>query len=353
MKSGPRRLSFIVFVVVGLILGIALVGTSNARAVSTPGLFASHPSIQAQPASGRIIDDLAVKGGRLHMTYGDWTANTGPIDVATANLTDGATGVALDDVQTEATNTERTFGGYVYSPCIDPKGRGGCYATDEGGWHTVTLPAMSHTFDVARYGTDLFAVGASDAYGAVVYRSRDDGATWSLSLAEASPGGPTGWERFYWIREAGGKLYAQAAHKGYSSTCGCSSSALFPFRVWDGTRWAKASDRGSVGLVGTGSDVESFRGLLYTPRYVSTGKRTAPVGLSGIRDFYAAGDRLYAVTSAGRVANTLGVTSATSPKWTVLPGSAVPSGMTATSVAVSGSSVYVGTTAGTVYRSTL
>ena len=54
--------------------------------------FATHPSIAAQPETGRRIADIAVQGNNLILGYGDWNSNTGPIDVAAiASATAGLT----------------------------------------------------------------------------------------------------------------------------------------------------------------------------------------------------------------------------------------------------------------------
>lgn len=324
-------------------------------AVDGPTLFAAHPSIVSKVDVGKRIKDLAVHDGRLYMGSGNYGVNTGPTDVAWVDLATGVTGVDAT-APTEEINTYRTVGSDLLVPWVDPTLCGYCNPAGSGGftssdptWHdTFAFPA-AHVFDVAKFSSDWFLAGAGayDIDGAVIYRSTDGGQTWKLSIAQASSGGVTGWERFYWMGTAGGKLYAQAAHKNYSDGCGCSSGDLFPLRAWDGTRWSKV--RGSLGLITEASNVESFKGRIYTSRgQVFDGKRVTSMGAPfGVADFYVTTDRLYVVSSTGQVAHTTG------SGWTLLPGAGVPSGVTATSLAVVGSSVYVATTVGTVYRSTL
>jgi hypothetical protein len=326
-----------VLATLALLLGVS----APAGAVSGTTAYASHPSILAKPSSAWAIHDLAVDGGRLFMGYGDWNGNTGPVDLAYVNLSDGTTGVA-GVAPSEAINTWRVVNGQLAAPWIDPTGWGGAVPPN-GGFSTTTgnvhaFPA-SHVFDVEYTAGSWFLAGASayEVDGAVIYRSTD-GATWHRSKVEAAAGGVTGWERFYWVRAMGGKVYAQAAHNG----------SLFPMVAWDGTRWANARKGASPGLVTQASDIEAFAGRLWTTSgRVTDGKRARSSGAPfGFVDLYRTTDRLYGIASDGRVAYTTG------GAWVTLPGVAVPAGVHAQSLAVHGGNVYVGSS-GRVYRSAL
>lgn len=328
---------------------LAFLGAAPASAISDPVLYATHPSIMAKPDSAHSIEDLAVFDGKLWAGYGDWTNNTGVVDLAFVDLATGTPGVA-GRAPTEAINVWRMIGGQLAAPWVDPTAWGGATPPNggysiSGPWRDVhTFPA-SHVFDIARTPDGSLwtsGAGAYEADGAVIYRSTDNGATWRLSLAEASPGGITGYERFYWMGVIGGKLYAQAAHVGTDM------NALFPMRVWDGTRWTKARDRASLGMITQAADVEPFAGRLWSTRFVTDGKRATPNGSPvTLADLFVSGSRLYGISYNGTVVYTTG------GAWTVLPGLAVPAGESARSIAVSGSSVYVGTRVGTIFRSTL
>jgi hypothetical protein len=321
-----------------------LAPVASAETVTT----VAHPSVQAQPESGRYVKDLGLQGTRLYIGHGNYSANTGPIDLAWVDTVTGATGVDRS-TPTEELNTFRTIDGRLYAPWIDPKGCGTCTPVN-GGYSTTASDVhafqAAHVWDVAKVGSDLFIAGTA-AYndGAVIYRSTDGGATWTRSLAEASPGGATGWERFYWMGVIGGKLYAQAAHKDYTGA-GTSSSDMFPMRVWDGTRWAKA--RGTLPLISEASNVESFAGKIYTTRGIYNGRRVTALGAPfTVQDFHQSGGRLYAIGSAGELAYTTG------GAWVTIPGAFVSAGKSALSVAVVGGQAYVGTRDGLVERRVL
>lgn len=338
-------------------VALSLSSAAPAQAISEPVLVASHPSIVSEPnAAARWIKDLAVKDGKVYMGYGNYSVNSGNTDLAYYDTATGGTGVAGTTLSEEV-NTYRSFDGELYVPWIDPTlcatcgpaGVNGGFSSSNGGWHDTYVFPASHVYDFNKYGNDWFlaGTGAHNTNGAVIYRSTNGGATWTLSLAEASSGGNiTGYERFYWMAQAGGKLYAQAAHKDYSSS---NTGELFPLRVWNGSSWAKVKGKTTLGHISEASNVESFNGKIYTSRnQVFDGSRVVSAGAPfTIADFYKDGSRLYIVSSTGQVAYTTGT------GWTTLPGVAVPAGQEARSIAVIGSSVYVGTKAGTLYRSTL
>jgi hypothetical protein len=341
--TGRRWFALFVWCFAGFIVVVGIMGAQQARAIGGAALFATHPSVASQP-----IPDMAVRGDRLYLAFGDWDTNTGPIDAAWVSMSTGATGSDVS-MPTEATNTLRTYGSDVLAPWVDPRGGG-----TPGGYTLNGVnrpgPVMVHTFDVARYGSDVFMVGSCYDVGACVFRNG------TLSLRETSSGGKvTGYERFYWIREAGGKLYAQAYHKDWPTSGGLvivdanrADSYLFPMRVWDGTRWVTASKRASVGAVYQGKSIESFAGRLWTTSgKVTDGKRATSSGAPfRFADLYPTADRLYGIASDGRVAYTTG------SAWTTLPGTAVPAGVRAQSVVVHDGWVYIGSD-GSVWRSAL
>jgi hypothetical protein len=333
----------------------ALVLIATPALAATPEPLPAHPEVvrHTDENNGRYIKDMVFDGTRLYMGHGNYTFNTGPTELAYVDVVTGVTGVSFT-APTEEINTFRRIDGGIAVPWIDGTGCGACtppnggLTTNVGGWRNIHAFPAAHVYDVAQYGNDLYLSGATPA-GASIYRSTDGGKTWNLSIAETSSGGKvTGYERFYWMGVAGGKLYAQAAHKDYPSNGG---GEMFPLRAWDGTRWTKS--RVSLDLINEASNVESFRGVIYTPRYAFTGasRKVAPVGSPfTIVDFYADGDRLYAVSGTGQVAYTAGVTQPGSPTWTLVPGATIPADQQATSIAVNDSHIFVGTRTGIVYR---
>ena len=343
---------------VALLVGVSL----PAAAVSSPVLFAEHPSVMAQPASGQSIDDIGVQGDRLYLGYGDYGANTGPLDLAWVSVNTGQTGSDFQ-VPTEEFGVIRNINGRLHFPLTDPRGSGpGGFATTDG---YVPGPPQVHTFDVRQFGGAYFVAGSNyDLSGATVYRSTD-GVNWTLSRADKSTRATQdGWERHYWLGEGGGRLLGQADHKDYDGTTSViingNYDGLFPMVAFDGARWAKA--RATTGVpVREAHRVESFRGETYIAGWnaaastVTDGTKTAPLGAPfTVVDFFATGEHLYAVAADGSVARTagLGGSRAATPAWERLPGLSVPSGARATAIAVYGSEAFVA--AGPrIYRSTL
>jgi hypothetical protein len=334
-----------IIAILGLALAAILAVPSPVAALSEPVLFAAHPSIAAQPEVGRGIDDMAVKGGRLYLGHGDYTANTGPIDIAWVDIATAGTGVALADTPTEEINTFRTFGGNLFAPWVDPTGPGsavnGGFTSDVGLWHNEFAVSAGHVYDYAQLGDSRFLAGAIAYGGAGVWQSVAGG-PWRLVLSESSAGGATGWERFYWIVTLNGKVYAQARHNG--GTTAAPSSDTFRMKVWDGARWKGL--RANVSGISEGHQIEVFKGRAYFRSGVFTGTRTvrhdAPVSFP--RDWFATADWLYVLGSDGRVARTSNGT-----QWESLGTVRTD----ARSIAVVGSSVFVGTSNGLVYRSSI
>ena len=331
-----------------LILG----GATPAHALDGPVLLADHPDISDVTESSNNIQDLGVEGDRVYIGHGDYGTNTGPVAVAWANLWGTAMGSNYS-YPGEQIDTFRNDGGRLLIPNIDPRGSGpGGYGTTSG--YVAATPQV-HTFDATRFAGALYLVGADydgATRGASVYRSADNGATWSRVLA-VTDNPYTGYERFYYIATASGKLFVQARHKGYdpSNPIIVSGSDLFPLMSSsDGLRWSKANSRASLGPIGSGHSVESFAGRMWsTGGKVSDGSRAVASGLPhNVRDLFVAGDRLYAITIDGTVLFTTGSTT-----WTVLPGKAVPAGVNALSIAVAGGRVIAGDDAGRLWATTL
>lgn len=307
-----------------------------AGATGSATLFASHPSIAAQPTYGKYIDDLAIKDGLLYVGYGDYNDNTGPIDVATVDLATGVTGVK-GTAPTEEVNTYRTFGGSLVAPWIDPTGCGTCTPVN-GGYSTgaganVHTTQAGHVYDYTELGSSRFLVGAT-AYKdeAAVWQS-DNGGAWRVVQTDGPATNPPGYARYYWAVTLGGKVYVQGEH------------GAFKMRVWDGRRWR--ATRADVSGITAASDIEVFKGKAYFRTSVFDGSRVKPSGLNTYpADFYAAGDWLYAVSDAGDLRRTSG-----DGAWQDMGRVITPSRVL--SVAVDGGRVYVGTDVGTVYRDDL
>jgi hypothetical protein len=266
--------------------------------------FATHPSIAAQPESGRRVSDIAVQGNNLIVGYGDYNANTGPIDVAALDATTGAASVLLAATPTEAILTYRTIDGVLYGPETDPRTpwlAPAGYATSSGGWHSVRNSPAQHLYDITKVGNKLVLVGSySDPVtgaegGAVAYVSSDDGATWQVGQTDASTPAAVGYERYYWAVNLNGKIYMQAE----------SVTPAAPVRIFDGTRWSKGTtDR--ICAAYEGHYVEAFNGLIYCGSRVSDGSRWTQTSLYVV-DWFKYGGFLYGVDQNGKVIRTNGI----------------------------------------------
>lgn len=329
-------------------VGLVLTAAVPSKAATVTALV-THPSVAAQPVEGRYIHDLAVHNGEIYMGYGNYTSNTGPIDVATYNIATGATGVKTT-VPTEEINTFRSIGGRLYIPWVDPTGSGGIYTSNSSGtWqHYGTNVPTEHIFDVAVLPNGVqVAVGSANSGGsfggATAFVSRDGGATWQAEmrdLTSANDPDVSGFERYYWVAVVGGKAYLQARDSG-----AVYGEATFPLRIFDGTSWSSRNKSADC-FVGNGRMVEVFAGKAYCANgRVFTGTKTTTTGGLLATDFFNAGTYLYGLTgsSVGTVRRTSG------NAWETVATFTLPSG-TPRSIAVHNGVIYIGSSTGTLYR---
>ena len=275
---------------------LAALFAAPAQAQTTFAVVSAPAAIAAQPTDGgRMIVDLGVDDGKIYPGYGDWTTNTGPIDVISYNTATGETVTELDNVPTEALWAYRTIDGDLYAPWTDPLGGGsGTYSTNKGGtWHNVYGPFGVHWFDITENDGTLIVAGSMDGGdGAVAYASKDGGSSWSMVASDVNDP-PNGWERYYWAVTTEGRSYMQARD----------DRKAFPLlRSYDGVNWssrnANAFGHPSAHLT------EGYKGMVVSPTYVLKGNKTLTSGLSclgcsGIEDFFQYGGYLYAVGDLG------------------------------------------------------
>ncbi len=202
-------------------------------------LAAVPTAITTQPTpDGRTIRPI-LAGGRVWLGYGDWTVNTGPIDLYDADPMN----LAAAPVQrfaaysTEAIeHVEEGHTGTLWVPNIDSThGGANDLLTDEGGtWHTITAPAMDHMLDAADTLHGLFLAGSEGnnvtPSRAVVYRSTDHGVTWARVFA-ATDIGMGEWARVYGFHVIDGRVFI-----------GGLASVVVPewmdrYWEWDGTQF--------------------------------------------------------------------------------------------------------------------
>ena len=164
--------------------------------LATPVLHGEHPTVAANPHDGHAVTSLMARDGVLLMGYGDWTHNTGPLDLLGLDLTTGEPVTLHTGVRTECIEVWRVIDGDLYVPWIDTRSGydhlGGGYVTNAGGvWREVVVPDLIHTFDVATSdGHDLLVAGSARSTNrATLRRSLDDGATWvDITPPDVHPG---------------------------------------------------------------------------------------------------------------------------------------------------------------------
>lgn len=283
-------------------------------------------------ASGRRIVDLEMFEGNLYAGFGDWSQNTGPIQISSLDPTNGAvTPRVLAD--TEAVHNLRTINGRLVAPATDPRVAAD-YAVDAP-WENHAVVSATHVFDMTTFdGNDLWMVGSKGTH-AMAWRSLDGGATWAAALdlaplsADASD-----FARFWGVGVLNSRLYVQ----GYDAVGGNHPTS----KVFDGTSWSDGPALAASGL---------RSGPMWKPVVLGTSLiyRTAPAGghspveafdgttthtIASAYDVEVANDRLYVLDSRFNVRSTSDLAT-----WTTI--AAAPRG--SLSLAVGGNEIFIGT----------
>ncbi|HFE46325.1 MAG TPA: hypothetical protein ENJ18_12650 [Nannocystis exedens] len=162
------------------------------------------PGIADQPTThGQILGTLFAFDGRLHLGYGDYSANTGPIamyawDPQESNFVD------LGSLPTEEILWFRPAAGGLYSPAIDPdthQGIGGVYRLECGAdeWTIGTaIDGAVHVYDIAAQGDRIYAgTGSLTGKPALLMASDDFGESWTEVLRRESAADE--FSRFYFV----------------------------------------------------------------------------------------------------------------------------------------------------------
>lgn len=193
------------------------------------------PGLADQPTThGQALASLQAFDGRLHMGYGDYDENTGPIAMY---AWDQALGSFLEFgvLPGEEVRDFIVAHGVVYGPALDHDGHqadGGVYRLDCGAqaWKDETpIEGAVHVYGLSYQGDTLYAgTGSVTGQPARVMASDDLGASWTEVLRRESPadafsrfyttaansqllyvGGrelPAGGPYFAWVRQADGEF---------------------------------------------------------------------------------------------------------------------------------------------------
>lgn len=322
----------------------------------------TNPVIAAQKTyRGLTIQDMALQNGELYTGYGDYAANTGPIQVTSMNTT---TKAFKNWVSTpnEEINTYREIDGKLYTTQIDPRlawnANVGYSSNVTGKWATSNVTPFIHVFDIASTdGKDLWMAGSiakadgKTPDGAAIKRSTDGGKTWTTVKRTTSFNGADAaeFDRYYWLASINGKMYMKPA---VSPTPGTTN----PIEVWDNGNWSTIEDPINAVNVTEAQKVVTFKNKIYTAGYYgvrvidgTTVSRSTSYPLMGPSDFYVTTDKLYALSPNGVAATTDGVS------WSIVtgtvPNAATESGFYGASLAVDTvtDTLYIAGTNGSVY----
>lgn len=269
-----------------------------------------HPGANAQTTStGKQISVLFPWKGKLYAGYGDYGANTGPIDIYSFDP-DSQVFNFVWEANTEAIYNYRAFNGKVFAPAIDRKSysKPGDYTMldTNGVWADYNFSGSSstHVYDAAQLNDTLIYMVGSQDERAAVWESKDCGNTWkTIHYDTAISGNPNDFARYYFAGSYQNKLYVQATDY-YGS--------LHPYsEVWDGVEW-----KHHVSLFGSSTFAHGLRPdtfankLIYlspqygTPGYASPfrvfdGTTATVLNNMWVIDFIVDSNYLYALVDSG------------------------------------------------------
>ena len=326
---------------------------ANPSQAATYTVVSEHPSIAAQSSSaGKIINDLGVDGNEIYMAYGDYSNNTGPIDVAVYNVSTGLNSVKLT-MPTEEVMAYRKFDDKLYAAWADPRicwTCPGAYSTNESGsWQNVyNAPAGQHWFDITKVNGQLVLVGSfSDPVtggegGAAAYAKKAGG--WEL-ISNDRNNPVTGYERYYWTATFGGKAYFQANMYPYSTPGNLKS--------YDGNNVSTVNAPRNLSNVNA-KLMEPFSGMLYVGSQAWDGRKWyAGFNSGNVQDLFVYKTNIYAVNFDGDVFvhnGDVGKGKNTGIYWTKIGTTGVYG---ATSIAVVNDKVYLGNRDGQLIRTSI
>ena len=197
-----------------LLSSVLLVGSS----VQASPFLGFHPDAQNQPTNwGKSLHTIHLDNGHLYLGYGDYSLNTGPINLRSYDIATGRFSPPRLSARTEAISQWRSLNGKVFGVMTDANfepSQGGYFSgQDSNNWSETLVGTSIHSYDIASYSGGLYLAGAgsSNASGyAAIHKSLDGGLTWTLDLEVLPP--PGGYGRFYGIHSLGSSLYAFATH---------------------------------------------------------------------------------------------------------------------------------------------
>ena len=248
---------------------------ANAQTLDSFFVAGTHPSALLQSTTtGKQIMTLFPWKRKLYSGYGDYGANTGPVKIYSFDPDSFKFKYEMD-ANTDAVYNFRALNGMVYAPAIDRKSYalpGDYIKMDSNGtWANYNFGSNStHTFDANRLNDSTIFMTGSQNNNAVVWRSINNGRTWSKILTDTPISGTANdFSRFYFGGVLNGKLYVQA--RDYYGPMHPNS------KVYNGTSWTTGSSLfASTGSLGWKPEV--FAGKLVYRSW-------EPGGFSQLRSF--------------------------------------------------------------------
>ena len=317
---------------VAVLLAGGMAGTANA---ATFDLVGTHPDAAAQPTAwGKTLTALTAFNGKIYAGYGDWNANTGPINLRPFDPGTDTFGASLLSAPTEAIFRFREIDGKLYAPDIDPLGSApGGYAVgtaagaNETWVHTAPVSA-THIFDMASFGGDLWMCGSLGDNATVWRDSPETG--WDLSLSVYGGGGTRCWG----LGVFDGKLYTVI-----------STESQVKSRVFDGTSWSDGPDllpNGGRGMIRAREFADKLVYLGQSSSLTTFDGTTVSDLLTAITDYKIDGNLMYTLSTDDRTVKY----TTDLVHWETV--GVAPEG--ATSLAILEDNLYVGAGDGKLYR---
>lgn len=289
--------------IVSVILSVFFASTVKANFE----LVLVHSGAANQPTTtGKSITEIKSYGDSVYLGYGDFGANTGPIDICKFTPPD-STLICEFTLSTEKIDRYRILNGSLYAPAIDPSSPnedGYAVKTLSGTWSAVSSNKFfegpkppAHIFDMNYYDGKLWAVGSqrtssesavppfTDDGDAAIWSSSNNGTSWSISLDIQQIDNCCA--RVYFSGIHGDKLYVQAVDY----------DEFHPLsKVYDGTSW---TDGPNLLVYGSATNGNNFDGKLLmrqSSSLVSFDGNSVTQNYSGIADYTIFEDYVYVLT---------------------------------------------------------
>ncbi len=354
-KNLPRPVLALLFLVVFGVVGVKLMSLTNATAFQYVG---THPQAITQPetTSGRQLKSLAAWNGKIYAGYGDYNSNTGPVYLTPYDpATNSFAATPEHAADTESIEVWKQIGNKMFALHVDPKSHwGAAYSVSEGStssaattWTNNMPPTMTHVFGIANLSaTDIYISGSKDNGSAEneeakVFRSTDGGATWNESLSIPNRGG---YNRMYFVGTVGGQVYAQ----NYSTSDFAGSNPQVAAWVFNGSSWSKTTALTSSGILSKAGEFNGKMLAMWGGSLVSFDGRSTTTVRSSVKDYKVHSDGyVYALSTVN--SQVLVVRSKDLVTWeqiTVAPA-------TARSLALLGTTIYVGTSDSELYKAVI